>query len=213
MRLYLSSFKIGNKPEELVRMAGPNKHVAVISNAIDFRVEPERRDRVQKEFADLVALGFIPEEIDLRKFFGKKDELAQTLKKFGLVWVRGGNVFILQRAAEESGFDLVIQDMLKDDLLVYGGYSAGILLLTPTLHGLELVDDSNVIPLGYHAPFKWEGLNLVGYSIAPHYKSEHPESEKIEDVIKYFKDKNLFYKTLKDGEVIVIEGNNEKILS
>ena len=35
MRLYLSSFKLGNQPEEFLRLTGPVRHAAIIMNALD----------------------------------------------------------------------------------------------------------------------------------------------------------------------------------
>ena len=53
-----------------------------------------------------------------------------------------------------SDFDEIILDALAQDALVYGGFSAGMVVLTPLLHGIELVgvgDDPNTIPAGYDA--------------------------------------------------------------
>ncbi len=65
MRLYLSSFRLGNYPEELVALTGRGKRVAVILNALDNRQEARDRYRVTQVEA-LNALGFQAEELDLR---------------------------------------------------------------------------------------------------------------------------------------------------
>ena len=47
------------------------------------------------------------------------------------------------------------------------------------------------------------GINLLDYLPLPHYKSEHPESALIDNVMEYCKENNIKYKPLKDGEVII----------
>jgi len=212
MRLYLSSYGIGNKPEKLVNLVGENKRVALIANATDLD-ESYRSVGVEKQFSVLKSLGFTPEEIDLRKYFNKSEELKNALDGIGLLWVRGGNAFILQRAIEQSGLNKILPELLQKNSFVYGGYSAGVIVLSPTLKGVELVDDSVSIPSSYQTEFSWEGMNIIPYSIAPHFESDHPESEKVNLVIEYFKDNKIYFKTLRDGEVIIVDGKSEEIVS
>lgn len=48
------------------------------------------------------------------------------------------------------------------------GYSAGAVVATPTLCGIELVDPPDDVPRGYDAPIPWDGMGLVDFSVAPH---------------------------------------------
>ena len=41
--------------------------------------------------------------------------------------------------------------------------------------------------------------------LLPHYDSDHPESEDIAKEVEYCKNNNVPYKTLRDGEVIILE--------
>ena len=211
-RLYLSSYHLGNKPEELLRLVGENKKTALIINSSDWGTDENRRNQLEKQEANLKSIGLNPEEIDLRNYFGKPDELKKKLSEFGLVWLKGGNVFVLKRAIEQSGFDTIIKELLAGDKLVYGGFSAGAVVAGPTLKGIEIVDDAEVVPEGYKPEFSWEGLNLVSYSIAPHHKSEHPESAAMDKVIEHFEENNMPYKGLRDGEAIVVEGGTERVV-
>ena len=52
-----------------------------------------------------------------------------------LIWVNGGNVFLLRRAMQQSGLDNVIIERKSDDGFVYSGYSAGACVVGPTLRG------------------------------------------------------------------------------
>lgn len=212
MRLYLSSYGIGNHPEELIKLVGDNKKVAIILNAIDFGTEEARKERLEREIKSLSDLGFLTEELDLRKYFHKEKELEEKLSQYGLVWVRGGNSFILKRAFEQSGFENVIKKLLEKDVLVYGGYSAALCVIQPTMHGTELVDDPAIVPEGYKSDFEWSGLNLINYHVAVHYKSDHKESADVDKEVEYLEKNNIPYKPLRDGEVIIVNGDKEKIL-
>lgn len=212
MRLFLSSYHFGKYPEKLAELTGENKRVAVIANAQDSKPDEARKKRVQKELGDLIKLGFDPFEIDLRDYFDK--EIAEEdIAYCGLIWVRGGNVFNLRRAFKYSGFDKLVAKGLQEDKFVYGGYSAGVCVLQPTLHGIELCDPTDDIPSGYDSEVIWVGLNLIPYSVAPHYRSPHYESGLIDRVVEYYEANGLPYKTMRDGDVFVVNGNkNEELL-
>src|SRR5476651_2370709 len=98
MKLYLSSFRFGNNPERLPNLLSKNKKATVIVNAIDDAQQEVRKEKVQGELNDLQGLGIEAEELDLRNYFGKKNELKEKLSEYGMVWVRGGNTFTLRRA-------------------------------------------------------------------------------------------------------------------
>ena len=92
---------------------------------------------------------------------------------------------------------------MPDPHFVYAGYSAAICVLAPPLKGLECVDDPHLVPLGYQPAIIWEGVGLLPYSIAPHYRSDHPESAAVEKLVQYFIQQKMLFKALHDGEVIL----------
>ena len=67
------------------------------------------------------------------------------------------------------------------------------------------MDDLTVKPYGNKSKIIWEGLGILNYSIVPHYKSDHLESEDVDKVVKYMKKEGMAFKTLRDGEVIIID--------
>jgi dipeptidase E len=203
MKLYLSSFRLGNHPEQLVRLLSNKKKTAVIANAIDGATEHERKLGVERELNDFHSLGLHAEECDLREYFGKKEALKRHLNQYGLVWIRGGNTFVLRRAMDESGLDEALKEKKTDTHFVYAGYSAAICVLAPTLKGLELVDDPHLVPVGYQPEIIWEGLGFLTYSFAPHYRSDHPESAAVEKLVQYFIQQKMLFKALHDGEVMI----------
>ncbi len=203
MKFYLSSYKIGRKFVKLIELAR-GKKIGFIPNSID-HVELEARNvSNQKNLKDLSDLGIDVEMLDLQDYFGKKDELKKKIDSLGGVWIRGGNTFILRQAMKFSGFDEIIKNVERDDFL-YGGYSAGICILAPSLNALQQVDKPDIMPYKELKDIIWEGLGILDYIILPHYKSDHPESADIDKEVEYCEKNNIPFKTLKDGEVIIIE--------
>ncbi|MGB2791463.1 MAG: Type 1 glutamine amidotransferase-like domain-containing protein [Candidatus Moraniibacteriota bacterium] len=204
MKLYLSSYRLGDKPEQLAELLGDNKKVVVIPNALDFSTDLARREQSQKrEFDDLKSIGLDAEELDLRLYFGKQGELEKKIKEYGLIWVRGGNAFVLRQAMRQSGLDEILKELAKGDEIVYGGYSAGVCVIGPTLKGVELVDDPTIVPDGYQKEIPWDGIGLIDFSFAPHYQSDHAESSAVDKMIDFYKKNAMPFRALKDGEVII----------
>lgn len=206
MKLYLSSYRLGNKSDKLASMVQENRRAAVIFNALDFSCDLERKQStISREIQDLTELGLEPEEFDLRRYFANPESLKEQISRFGLIWVTGGNSFVLRRAMKQSGLDQFLIDNRNNDASVYAGYSAGVCVLAPTLRGIDLVDNPEIVPEGYQGDIIWEGLSLINYCIAPHYKSDHYKSELINKTIEYFLENKILFKALRDGQVIIIE--------
>jgi dipeptidase E len=206
MRLYLSSYRVGDRAGSLLALLGSGKKVAIIANALD-NISPTARaifrDEVYDPHVELRSLGLETEELDLRRYFGDPGALRTRLGGFDLVWVTGGNAFVLRRAMKQSGFDDVITHMLDRDEIVYGGFSAGAVVAAPTLRGIDLIDDIAEVPAGYDPEPVWEGLGLIDYAIVPHFRSPHPESAAAERAVRHMMSRGMRYRALRDGEVIV----------
>lgn len=205
MKMYLSSYKFGDNSQQLVDLVGSNKKAAVIADALDFATDLDRKNKgTQTEIEQLKSMGFSPEEVDLRNYFGKPKELADKMSQYGLIWVRGGNTFILRKAYKESGMDEWLKSQKENRELVYAGYSAGVCVLSPSLKGLENVDDPNVSAEGYSNEIIWDGVGLIDFVFVPHFESDHPESEATSKEVEGYQRQGIEYKALHDGEVIVI---------
>jgi dipeptidase E len=207
MKFYLSSFLLGKKGKDLARLMPSNKKMGYIPNACDYtNVDIKRRNEVNKsDMAELSKLGLSVEMLDLKDYFSKTDKLRKKIKKLGGVFVRGGNTFILRQAMKLSGFDVIFKELLKREDFLYSGYSAGICVLATDFGALKTVDDPTDKPYPELRKTIWKGLGYLDYMILPHYKSNHPESADIDKEVQFCKDNNLPFKTLRDGEVIIIE--------
>lgn len=211
MRLYLSSHGFGNHLERLQQMVGDNKKVLFIDNAKDDLSVEERQAHVDEKRIEFEEAGFEFYELDLRKYFGKAELLSKIVAGAGLVWVSGGNTFIVRRALKYSGLDEILMNDLRKDLFVYGGSSAGSIIMTKTLRGTEMGDDPYVAPEGYEQEIIWNGLGMIYPQLVPHYQSAWFGNE-AQAMIDYFEDNGLKYKGLKDGEVYIVDGEFEERL-
>jgi dipeptidase E len=216
MKLYLGSYKPWESNEDFskcVNMIGDKKKVAIIMNALDYSDDIQRVDNgflETKQF--LESFGLHPFRLELRDYFDKPEELEKQLNDVGLIFIYGGNTFLLRKSFAQSGLDELLPELLAQDM-VYSGFSAGGCVLAPTLKGYAQTDDPNVVVVEYDNEIIWDGLGLVPYSIAPHYRSDHKESDSIEKEVEYMKENNIPYKTLHDGEAIVIDGEKTEFLS
>jgi dipeptidase E len=214
MRLYLSSFRNGDHVERLRALRRTDRPVAVIANAIDVAPEDVRRDGVQGEFERLGAIGLACQEVDLRDFVDAgPGELEARLREFEVVWLRGGNVFALRYVMARSGADDAFRRLLAEDALVYAGYSAGPCCLAPSLRGLELCDDVDVVPRLYNAEPIWEGLGVLEEAFVPHLDTpEHPETELLARVAELYERTGVPHLRLRDGQVYVVDGDRRELL-
>jgi dipeptidase E len=208
VRLYLSSFRMGDHPEHLLALIGTgSRRAVVIANAMDDAPPEVRRAGVDRELAALADLGLDAAELDLRGYFGEQQRLRRELAGVGAAWLRGGNAFLLRYALSRSGADTVFGELLAADALVYGGYSAGACVLAPSLRGLELADDPDAVPRTYGSPPLWDGLALLDEAFVPHYQSPgHPETSAIDLVVARYRAEGVPYRTLHDGQALVVNG-------
>jgi dipeptidase E len=177
--------------------------LALVPNAMDHVAAPVRAESNGRAMNDLHNAGVQASELDLRDYFGREGYLRDELASYSGVWVRGGNAFVLRRAMRLSGFDGILPSLLEEGFL-YAGYSAGPCVLAPSLEGIGRVDEPELDPHGFGSII-WEGLGILPYLVLPHYRSDHFESEAIEEEVEYCKKHDIPFRTLRDGEVIVID--------
>jgi dipeptidase E len=156
MRLFLASSRPSSGALALSELVGPGARAAIVANALDNLPGFPRGSWVAEERRVLESRGFSTRELDLRCYYADSSPLASTLAHVDLVWVTGGNAFVLRGALHRSGLDTLMIDRIADDALVYGGYSAAACVCAPALRGLELVDDVKAV----HSPI-WDGLGLI----------------------------------------------------
>lgn len=207
MRLYLSSFRMGDRFSELVQALPAGAPVAVISNAVDFIPMEDRQAYARNVFDPLDHFrshGLVARDLDLRAYFDQPDSLPWDLRDVRLVWANGGNAFLLRRAMKQSGLDEILHKRVNAGEIIYGGWSAGAVVAGKTLCGLHLMDDPEVILEGYAPEPVWDGLGLIDLTIVPHFESDHPETAAASEAVAWLAKEGKPFRALRDGEVIVI---------
>lgn len=211
MRLYLSSFRVGDHPERLLRLIRQPGRVVVVANAMDGAPPDVRGAAVELELDNLAAIGLDAAELDLREH--DPEALDDELEDVEALWVRGGNVFTLRHAMGRSGLDRLLPGLLSDDALVYAGYSAGPCVLAPSLRGLEHCDDAGEVRRLYGAEPVFEGLGVLDFAFVPHVDSDgHPESELLGEVARRYADAGVPHRTLRDGQALVVDGEDTELV-
>lgn len=211
MKLFLSSQGFGDHLDRLQQMVGSDRRVLFIDNAKDGGSASERKAHVEEKQKEFESAGFEFYELDLRSYFGSPDTLKPLIEAASFVWVSGGNTFILRRAFAYSGMDSLLENAIKAGGMVYGGSSAGSILMTKTLHGTEHGDDPYEVPAKYSEEIIWNGLGLVYPQLVPHYQSDWFKDE-AQAMVDYFEQNGMKYETLKDGEVYIVDGAYEEKL-
>ena len=207
MKLFLCSEGI-TRPDVLKNLLENDSKkftVALICNAGDVYPSIFRNAVNAALFLQFMLLGFRVTIIDLKAFSSTDDTLYQNLKNYGLIWCSGGNSFWLRYVMKTSGFDTCIRNLLSGGV-VYGGSSAGAVVAGVSLHPIELMDDPRKSP-----EVLYEGLGLVEHGIWPHWntrKYRHLQ-EKVEKRFGALAQRVL---TLKDGDVLVVDGSVSEVV-
>lgn len=182
MRLFLTSHDFGNHGDALLNLMGHGRKALLITNARDYYPEDRRLSDVSKKMEIMEQAGIEAKELDLRKYFGKKDELSAFINSYApdLIFAIGGNAFLLSAAYHLSGFDEIVLGDLKQDKYVYGGNSAGAMVAADTLkyYGHDHLSPEAVSSI-YGVDAVLDGLGLIdGYVIAHADVPEHLSTTK-----------------------------------
>lgn len=216
MRLFLSSYRAGGHNAELLDFLRGIEKVAFISNAKDYKTQAERNISMRENFDFWQSLRIEPSEVDLKPYFHKTGA-EKLLDGFDFVWLAGGNAFLLRRALKYSGLDKYLIGRVRSGSLAYGGESAGAILAAPTLRGSEdedtpdHEDDPNYVPKGYDRKVLWDGLGFLDFVPVPHYQSADV-GESIVGYIKYLDEHKIPRKTIREDQVLIVDGGSSRVL-
>jgi dipeptidase E len=205
MKLYLSSIGIPI-PDDLANLLGKplnSVSVALIPNAKDYYSDRARKFTLDSRLAYMAQFGLDTDVVDLRDY-NESEALKQKLTNYDLIWAMGGNTFILRYEMKRSGFDKIIRQLL-DQGIVYGGDSAGALVVGLSLASIESADEP-----AFAEEVIEDGIGLIPFHILP-----HVDNSEFADVIPTFK--NLHEGDdiieLKDSEAVVFDGDSHWIVA
>lgn len=123
----------------------------------------------------------------------------EKLLESNILLITGGNTFELLNNLRNSCLDKTINDFTQKDKYVLAGFSAGAIVLSPTIQiaSLETTSggDENLVGIT-----NLEGLNIVDFEILPHY--EDPDKQILE---KYRSQSKYHVKEITNENYMVID--------
>lgn len=177
--------------------------VALIPNAKDYYSNRAWDFTINSRIKYMEGFGLDVEVVNLRDY-SDKITLVDKFSSHDLIWAMGGNTFMLRYEMKRSGFDEMIQDLLKHGI-VYGGDSAGALVVGLSIDGIESADEP-----GFAEEVVNSGLGVVPFSILPHV--DNPEFSDIVPIFKQLhQDEEII--ELKDSQAVVFENGAHRIVT
>jgi dipeptidase E len=86
-------------------------------------------------------------------------------------------------------------------------------VLTPSLRGLEAVDDPDEVTRLSGQPPVWDGLGVLDHAVVPHVDSPgHPESARCDALAERYRSTGVPHVTLRDGQAMVVEGDTTTVV-
>ncbi len=206
MKLYLSSIGI-KSPQDFYDLVGKNLNIktALITNAFDYKNSEDRKIKYDLVMQELTKVGLVLHDINLRDYNDEPERLKSDLINFDVIWICGGNVFLLRQYLKHSGLDKVLKEIL-DTGVVYGGDSAGAVVVGPSLEGFDRADHTDQLQ-----DVIFEGLRLVDFVVVPH--NGNPKFQPLlEEIIRDLSQKKQSYEIINDNQAVVVDQNKSKIV-
>lgn len=132
----------------------------------------------------------------------KAEELKKLVEEYDIIFVAGGNTFLLMQEIKKTGFDKIIYNLFKKNK-VYIGSSAGSAIFGPTIEYIKIFDDPSVAKNLKN----YLGLKIFDFLLLPHY--DHEEFIKAYPFLKK-EYKRFKFVRIKDNQFLY---NNGKLFS
>lgn len=206
MKLFLSSKSINKEQlpyfKELIGRELSGVKFALIENAADLYKE-EKKSFVYDTRAVLTNLNMQLELIDLIKYVNKSEKLIERLKEFDVIWIGGGNTYYLRYLLKVTELDKNLHKLVRSGI-IYGGGSAGAIVVGPTLKGFEEDNSPEYEMID-------DGLNLCDFVVIPHWDDESFK-DRVHSIKKYYDITNFKTITLNDNQAIIVKNSAYQII-
>jgi dipeptidase E len=150
-----------------------------------------------KSMDDFSVIGIDPIWYALK--YKTRDKMEEDLSDADVIWVNGGNTFHLLDVARKTGFIDVVDNIVRNKGVIYGGTSAGSILASPTIEsagwGAEAAD-ANVAEI----------VDLSSFGFVPFNSHVHYEPEKEKAELLAHKKDSAIYAIPDGGAVEVTDG-------
>ena len=179
------------KPLQQMKIGYVNTASKVIADD-SYSLEKQQKMRegnYQYEIIDIAGKS----EAELRNFFKNKD----------VIYVEGGNTFYLLKCVRESGFDKIVKDLLKQNV-IYIGSSAGSVVAGPDIYPTYMLDRAEQAPnlKGY------QGLGLTDILVFPHWGTERFRERYLPQRMEHAFTPNHKIVLLTDSQYLKIQDQN-----
>jgi len=208
MKLFLASVNpngaLTSHFEQLVGKPSDAIRLLLIENAAD-PYPDAAKGFVQETRADFEEMGVLFSPFDLSVLVGKQVDWSKVFAGYDVVWVGGGNTYYLRWLFQQTGLDLALRSFLEDGL-VYGGGSAGAVIVGPTLQYFGSVDDPRLAPC-----VVVDGLGLTDTVVVPHWGDDELQNRLVE-IRKKLDESGHHVVTIRDSQALVVNGVREYIV-
>ncbi len=192
--ILFSTFLTGKKLKKLLKLIFPNElKDKVLAYMPSDGANIKKEYLVQwKQFAKDHKTKF--NLIDNSKIKANKE--IEKLLNSNILVITGGNTFTLLRNLRRSGLDKAIKKFSKKNKFVLAGFSAGAIVLTPTIKICNAPNfDENEVGLK-----NLKGLGIVNFEVFPHY------SKKWKGFLeKYERENKTKVKRIADDKTLVLD--------
>ncbi len=190
MKLLLTSAGMRMKDEilKILPKSPQELKLALIPTASNVEQDTTYLERDRSAF---IELGFDVEEVDLEGV--TTEQLRNRLLDKDVIYVEGGNTFHLLKHVRESGFEIVLRELLENGL-IYIGVSAGSIIAGKSVEK-AVGQDSNDAGM-----VDFIGMNLIDRIIDVHCEvgGENPDTGLV---------------SLTDDQAIFVDGEDISIIS
>ena len=170
-RIILFSTPTENNTKTLLNLIFPNS----IKNKV-FAYMPSDGANCPQKYIDEWKRYAQEYKTEFRYIDNSKEKSTEEVKKLhgsNILVITGGNTFKLLDNLRKSGLDNAIKKLASKEEFVLAGFSAGALVLTPTIKVCNLPNyDENLVGIT-----DLVGLNLVDFEVFPHYEETQHKSD------------------------------------
>jgi len=135
-----------------------------------------------------------------------KAQLIEDFSDIDLLFVAGGNTFLLLEHAQKSGFIELLQENAFPNA-TYVGSSAGSVLLSNDISIIRYLDDPKVANVN-----TTKGVGILDFVFLPHWGSEYFASRYQEMFSSAYADKVSFL-TLTDEQYLLVDGSSIQLFT
>lgn len=196
--------EIAKAVEKLVGKPLEDINIAIINEAYVAKSETSDKRWLINELAQIEKyIGGVIDFVNLRAY--DKKEVKKRLQHADMMYIVGGEAFILPNLFKETGFDETLKEFAKEKVVM--GTSAGSIVLGKQIESDEYWKTRYSVT---NDEIKNKTLELVHFNIVPHYGREDHQKWDASFLKKTLKDNTFPVYAVTDEQAVIYE--NGKVL-